>query len=195
MGWLKNEFSHSLSPTAAGACSSAVPPSFHFGATGAVHVASRRWLFLCWHHRAPMKPLTIAIIVVASIAGIAVVVFALMALDDFIGVPSRAITGTRMWVVKRRILQYAHSHNQLPSTLSVLPVMDGYDNGVRDEWGRIFIYEVSPSGDVRLTSFGRDGKVGGSGKDADMIAVFPSHDAHGSWSDEIIDWSHNPYSQ
>jgi hypothetical protein len=31
-------------PTAVGAVSSAVPPAFHFGATGAVHVASRRWL-------------------------------------------------------------------------------------------------------------------------------------------------------
>jgi hypothetical protein len=136
-----------------------------------------------------MKRLTIIIIV---IAGIAIGVFALMALEDFIGIPPRALTGTRMWVVKRRILQYAHSHNQLPQALSDLPEMGGFDNSVSDAWGRIFRYELLPSGDVRLTSLGRDGKVGGSGNDADMIATFPSHDAQGRWSGEMIDWSHNP---
>jgi hypothetical protein len=46
IGWSENEFSRSLSPepTAVGAVSSAVPPPFYFGATGAVHVASRLWL-------------------------------------------------------------------------------------------------------------------------------------------------------
>ena len=139
-----------------------------------------------------MKPLTITIIVVASIAVIAVGIFAWMALDDFIGLPPRAYTHSGMLLTSRRILRYAHSHNQLPRTLSDLPVMDGYDNSFGDEWGRIYIYEVLPSGDVRLTSLGRDGKVGGSGKDADMVLIFPPHDARGNWSDEMVGFSLMP---
>jgi len=141
-----------------------------------------------------MKPLTIAITVVGGIAGIAGGVFAFMALDDFIGIPPRALTATRMWGIKRRVLQYAHSHNQLPHGLSDLPVMAGYDNSIYDEWGRAFSYEILPAGDVRLTSLGRDGKIGGSGKDADFVATFPSHDAQGRWSDEMIGWSQTPLS-
>jgi len=134
-----------------------------------------------------MKRLVIIIIV---IAGIAFGVFAWMELDDFIGIPPRVLTATRMWVVKRRILQYAHSHNQLPRSLSELPIMQGYDNDVEDEWGRMITYEVSPSGLVTLTSLGRDGKRGGTGKDADMVATFPSRAGQGNWSDEGIEWSH-----
>jgi hypothetical protein len=42
-------------PTAVGAVSSAVPPSFHFGATGAVHAASRRWLSFLERNRICQK--------------------------------------------------------------------------------------------------------------------------------------------
>jgi Type II secretion system (T2SS), protein G len=132
---------------------------------------------------------------VIIIAGIAFGVFAWMELDDFIGIPPRVLTATRMWVVKRRILQYAHSHNQLPHSLSELPIMQGYDNDVEDEWGRMIAYLVSPSGLVTLTSLGRDRKQGGTGKDADMVATFPSRDGQGNWSDGGIEWSHNPSSE
>jgi len=117
-----------------------------------------------------------------------------LALDDLVGIPPRVLTATRMWVIKRRILQFTQSHNQLPSSLSDLPIMTGYDNSVSDEWGHVMAYEVSPSGLVTLTSLGRDGKIGGSGKDADMVATFPSHDAQGKWSDELVQWNHDPSS-
>jgi hypothetical protein len=135
------------------------------------------------------------LIVCSVIVGIAILVLAWRALDDLIGIPPRGVTWSRMWLTKRRILQYALSHNQLPRSLSDLPIMPGYDNSVDDEWGRPITYEVSPSGVVTLTSLGRDGKVGGSGEDADMIATFPSHDAQGRWSDESVAWSHDPFSQ
>ena len=135
-----------------------------------------------------MKPLTIGIVA----AGIAVCVLVFIALDEAIRIPPRVLTETRMWVVKRRILRDARSHNQLPHALSELPKMEGYDNHIWDEWGRVLIYEVLPSGDIRLTSLGRDGKVGGSGKDQDMVTTFPSHDAQGRWSDEMVGWSRTP---
>jgi hypothetical protein len=134
------------------------------------------------------------VIVCFVVAGVAVSVLAWLALDDFVGIPPRALTATRMWGVKRRILQFAHSHNQLPYALSDLPIMTGYDNSVSDEWGRLIAYKVSSSGSVTLTSLGRDGKIGGSGKDADMVATFPSQDVQGRWSDELIQWNHDPFS-
>ena len=119
-----------------------------------------------------------ALIVCSLIAAIAILVLAWLALDDFIGFPPGSVTISTMEFTERRILQFAKSHNQLPHSLSDLPIMPGYDNSVSDEWGRVIKYEVSPSGDVTLTSLGRDGKVGGSGKDADMVISFlwtPSH--------------------
>jgi hypothetical protein len=138
-----------------------------------------------------MKRLVIVCLVVA---GIAVSVLAWLALDDLGWIPPRDLTATRKWVIKRRILQFAQSHNQLPYSLSDLPIMTGYDNSVTDEWGRVIAYEVSSSGLVTLTSLGRDGKIGGSGKDADMVATFLSHDVQGRWSDELVQWNHDPFS-
>ena len=57
-------------------------------------------------------------------------------------IPQQSLTVTRMHVVKRRILQYAHSHNQLPLDLSILPEILGYDNSIQDGWHRNLIYEV-----------------------------------------------------
>jgi hypothetical protein len=142
-----------------------------------------------------MKPLRIAIITVASITVIAVGVFAWMVLDESVGFPPQTLTANRMWLIKRRILRFAQSHNQLPHSLSDLPVMMGYDNSTRDEWGRDIAYDVSALGLVTLTSLGRDGRIGGTGKNADMVATFTSHDTQGRWSGELVDWSHSPFSQ
>ena len=129
-----------------------------------------------------------------AVAGISILVLVGFALDDFVGIPPRALTRTRIWGIKERVLQYAHSHNQLPHFLSELPPMGGaYDDSVVDEWGRPIAYTVSASGLVTLTSLGRDGKVGGSGKDADMIGTFASHDSQGRWSDELAEWSLTPH--
>jgi hypothetical protein len=126
---------------------------------------------------------------------VAVFVLAFWALDDLVRIPPRGLTATRMWGIKRRILEFAVSHNQLPRSLDNLPIMQGYDNSISDEWGRPITYKFSPLGLVTLTSLGRDGKVGGFGIDADMVATFSSHDGQGRWCDELIDWIHNPFSQ
>ena len=108
-------------------------------------------------------------------------------------IPQRSLTTTRMHVVKRRVLQYAQSHNQLPASLSVLPEMSGYDNSVQDSWNRNFIYEIDSTGNVTLKSYGKDGVVGGDGENADMIGVFASRDASGKWNDELVPWTVAPF--
>jgi hypothetical protein len=100
-------------------------------------------------------------------------------------------TATTMSVIKKRILRFAHLNNDLPQSLAGLPEIRGYDNGVVDDWGHAINYEVSPSGLVTLRSSGR----GRDGKGADIVATFPSHDAKGGWSDELVPWSHNPLAQ
>ena len=112
------------------------------------------------------------IIVCGVILGVAILVLAWLALDDFIGLPPGSVTITRISLTHRRIVQFVRSHKQLPHSLSDLPIVSGYDNSVIDEWGRMIMYEASPSGDITLTSLGRDGKVGGSGKDKDLIDSF-----------------------
>ena len=105
-------------------------------------------------------------------------------------IPPRSRIAAHMMGLKRRILQYAHSHGELPHSLTGLPEMQGYDNSIRDGWRRDIILEISSSGIVTLRSLGRDGAVGGSGEDADMIGSFPSRDEQGRWSDEVVHWSH-----
>jgi hypothetical protein len=118
-----------------------------------------------------------------AIAGIALAFSAWMVLDDFVGLPPGSLTSTRVFVTKRRILQFAHSQNRLPDSLSELPLMTGYDNSLQDEWGRAITYDVTPTGVVTLSSLGRDDKIGGAGKDEDLNSSFSSHDSQGRWAD------------
>jgi hypothetical protein len=45
---------------------------------------------------------------------------------------ARAGTESTMWVLKRRILQYARDRQTLPASLADLPPLAGFDNGIRD---------------------------------------------------------------
>jgi hypothetical protein len=125
------------------------------------------------------------IIILAVLCG--VVAALLFGLVDVI--PPRALTLTRMYVLKRRVLLYAQSHNELPQSLEVLPEMEGYDNSIRDAWNRNILFEVPASGAVTFRSLGRDGLNGGNGEDADIIKSFPVRNAQEKWSDEFVEWS------
>jgi hypothetical protein len=68
-----------------------------------------------------------------------------------------------------------------------LPPMEGYDGRIQDGWKCDITFEVS--GDVLVfRSLGRDGAVGGSREDADIVRSVPSHDAQGRWSNEFAGW-------
>ena len=107
-------------------------------------------------------------------------------------IPPKSLTQTRMHVTKRRILQYARSHNQLPPDLASLPPMSGFDTSIVDGWKRSLTYQTNSAGIVTLLSLGRDGVRGGSGEDADIERSFNAYDGLGTWSDESIDWRRSP---
>jgi hypothetical protein len=79
-----------------------------------------------------------------------------------------------------RIDLYAKEHGTTPPSLDVLPERKGYMNRITDGWGRPLLYEVSDDGRLTLTSYGKDGKPGGSGEDADISRSYYSRRPDGS---------------
>ena len=69
-----------------------------------------------------------------------------------------------------RIQEYMKKHRQAPPNLAVLPEWEGF-NRTRDGWGHDIQYAVDKEGIVTLTSFGADGKPGGTGRDADIAQL------------------------
>jgi hypothetical protein len=47
--------------------------------------------------------------------------------------------------------------------------------------------------EVTLTSYGRDGRPGGTGEDADIVGVFRAKTADGRWADELGEWRVDPF--
>ena len=117
--------------------------------------------------------------------------FLLSQLIDFI--PPKSLTVGRMWVTKRRIIQFVQHENRLPNDLSELLPMPGYDTQTRDAWGRPLVYKILPTGEVLLESYGRDGVAGGTGDDADLTGIFATKTPQGDWiRDELQDWTKAP---
>jgi hypothetical protein len=98
-----------------------------------------------------------------------------------------------MFITKRRILQFAHQHNKLPSALTELPQMPDHDTKTTDAWKRPFDYSFDSFGIVTLQSLGADKRPGGDGDNRDMIGIFPSRDAQGNWQDELAQWKQDPF--
>jgi hypothetical protein len=107
-------------------------------------------------------------------------------------IPPRSLTVTRMSVTKRRILQFAHQINRLPSTLAELPPMPGYDTETTDAWKRQLDYGTDDSGVVTLRSLGADKHLGGDGDNRDMTGVFISRNAQGNWQEDLTEWIQDP---
>ena len=136
-----------------------------------------------------MKRIVVRLAPVAAVAAVVVV----LAVNFVAPVPPRALTAKRMQVLKRRVLQYAHSHGELPKSLAAVPRMNGYDSSFLDGWNRGIVFEVSASSVVSFRSLGRDGVRGGSGEDADILRSFPARDAQGKWSNEMVEWSQDTF--
>jgi len=107
-------------------------------------------------------------------------------------IPLRSLTVTRMFVTKRRILQFAHQNNRLPLTLAELPAMPDYDIKTTDAWKRPLDYSTDDFGVVTLRSLGADKRPGGDGDNRDMTGVFISRDAQGNWQKELAEWKQHP---
>lgn len=103
----------------------------------------------------------------------------------------RDLTVTNMYHTKRRILRYAAANDTLPTTAGQLTPMAGYVNDPNDAWGRPITWRAD--GDtVTLTSYGRDGKPGGTGEDEDLIGVFRAKTDEMRWADELCNWKRDP---
>jgi hypothetical protein len=107
-------------------------------------------------------------------------------------IPPRSLTVTRMFFTKRRILEFVHENNKLPSTLAELPAMPGYENETSDAWKRPLDYSTDDSGTVTLRSLGEDKRFGGDGDNRDIPGVFISRDAQGNLQEELTEWKQNP---
>lgn len=54
-------------------------------------------------------------------------------------------------------------------------------------------YTVLSNGIVKLTSLGKDKRVGGSTESADMIGTFQTKKSNGKWEDESAEWAIDPF--
>ena len=79
-----------------------------------------------------------------------------------------------------RVQIYAKTNGAVPPSLDVLPKRKGYANQITDGWHRPLLYRVAPDGVITITSFGRDGKPGGTGEDADIAVSYRSKRPDGS---------------
>jgi len=70
-----------------------------------------------------------------------------------------------------RIGMYLEKDGKLPDSLASLPIREHYANRTSDGWGRPLIYQVDGDS-FTLTSYGRDGKPGGEGDDADELVKY-----------------------
>jgi hypothetical protein len=71
-----------------------------------------------------------------------------------------------------RIQDFWNEHGKVPRMPDELPQLKDRDCSLKDGWGREVIWEWDGQNTVTVRSFGRDGKAGGTGEDADMEIVF-----------------------
>lgn len=97
-------------------------------------------------------------------------------------ITSTEITYSSIGETIYRIDIYMKKNNAIPESLSILPKRDGYMNRITDGWGRPLTYSISEDGVIKLTSFGKDGKLGGFADDSDITKSYKTRDDH----DELI---------
>ena len=115
------------------------------------------------------------------VAVVAVVLYFCNALLDAVSIPRSAITPTAIGETHSRIHIFAATHGRLPAGLDELKERNGYVNRTDDLWGRKLIYEIDAQGIITLGSYGRDGTIGGSGEDADILHRYRSLDESGQF--------------
>ena len=116
----------------------------------------------------------------------------ILLIQSFAVAPTASITVTRMWVIKRRIVQFARTNGAPPPSLASVPLKPGFDNSLTDAWGNSISYSVDAEGVVTLKSLGSDGRSGGFGDAADLVGRFPTRTSEGAWADEMNDWADDP---
>jgi hypothetical protein len=102
-----------------------------------------------------------------------ILIFIMIFFSALIGarIPSEDMTKTRQMILEVRIRDYYEQKGVMPSALQDLTRIEGKDNSIIDGWGKEMLYLTNRKF-VLLRSYGRDGKIGGEGKDADMEIKF-----------------------
>jgi hypothetical protein len=85
--------------------------------------------------------------------------------------PCQATIGT-MYSLMYRAAIYLEVHDSIPENLSELPKRKNKGNGIRDGWLRKIKLIKQKDGLIVLRSYGRNGKVGGTGGNADITFSF-----------------------
>ncbi len=109
-------------------------------------------------------------------------------------VPPESQTCGAMNLCKRRIMRYAQKNGKLPESLKGLDIIEGFSNSIEDGWGVMLDYTFDDKA-VKLTSIGKDRKLGGKSDDTDLTGEFFYKKPDGSWSDELVSWIIEPIEQ
>jgi hypothetical protein len=100
---------------------------------------------------------------------IAGVVFCILCVVGDI-IPPESATITSIGETAVRINSYIGKNGRPPESLENLPIRQNYANSIFDGWKRKIIYIYDPTKRmIRLASYGKDGKLGGQGKNQDII--------------------------
>jgi len=79
-----------------------------------------------------------------------------------------------------RMNLYAQQRHSIPTSLDVLLKRTGYANRTTDGWNRPLLFETRADGILTLKSFGKDGKPGGKGEDADISTSYQAKHEDGT---------------
>lgn len=102
--------------------------------------------------------------------------------------PPRAVVSTHMYVLKRKIIQYARLHDRLPTALQELPEeVQGMDDSSLDGQGNVIVYSSDANGIVRLA-----GDAPSKAGTVHLEATFPAKKVDGTWAFEEVDWIKPP---
>jgi len=93
-----------------------------------------------------------------------------------IRIPADVDTRSRLFFWAVQIHDYVELNGKIPGKLSSIPKREGYDNSVKDGWGRALLYSHDEDGTITITSYGKDGKPGGKGDNEDMSVSYNPFD-------------------
>lgn len=109
-----------------------------------------------------LRRIHVLLLVLLLLIGVAYVAGRWAAIDPW------SMTGVRLRVIKRMLVEYRAANGHFPKTLVGLRDSSGKRAPTRDGWGREFLYTASDD-HARVGSLGADGRPGGEYEAGDMF--------------------------
>ena len=103
-----------------------------------------------------------------SLLTVIAVYFLIMSGCCFHSISPQEMTHSTMTEIFYRAHLYAKEHKKIPYSFDVLPKRSGSENEIIDGWDRELILKITDDKVMTLTSYGEDGKPGGSGDNSDI---------------------------